>query len=51
MTEEKWIVDWNTGAETNIYEYEYDSDGYPTKRISTYSNGSKDVTDFAYKQF
>ena len=49
MIEEKWSVDSNTGAEINIYEY--DSDGYPTKRITTYSNGSKGVTDFAYKQF
>ena len=51
MTEEKWIVDLDTGAETNTYEheYEYDSDGYPTKRISTYSNGNKGVTDYTYK--
>jgi YD repeat-containing protein len=47
MTERKWSVDSDTGVVT--HEYEYDSDGYPTKRTSTYGNG-KEVTDFAYKE-
>ena len=48
MTERKWSVDSNTGAETHAYEY--DSDGYPTKRITTHSNGSKDITEYTYKE-
>ena len=48
MIERKWSVDSNTGAEA--YEYEYDSDGYPTKRITTDGLGRKVVTEFTYKQ-
>jgi len=47
MTERKWTFDTNIGVETNAYEY--DSDGYPTKRITTYSNENKGVTDYIYK--
>ena len=47
MTERKWTVDTNTGVETHAYEY--DSDGYQTKRITTYDNGNKEVTEYTYK--
>ena len=46
MTEEKWSVN----SDTYAYTYEYDSDGYPTKRAITHSNGSYDVTEYAYKE-
>ena len=52
MTERKWSFDSDTGADTGAvtHEYEYDSDGYPTKRITTDGIGRKEVTDFTYKQ-
>ena len=50
VTEEKWSVNSDIGVQTNRYEYEYDSDGYPTKRTITHSNGSKEVTEYAYKE-
>ena len=53
MTEEKWIVFPNTGGGPyeDVYEYiyEYDKDGYPTKRTKTDNNGSREVTEYAYK--
>jgi YD repeat-containing protein len=48
MTERKWSVDLDTGAETHTYEY--DSDGFPTKRITTDGIGRKVVTEFTYKK-
>ena len=54
MTEEKWNVNPNTGAgpyeDVYKYIYEYDSDGYPTKRTITLNNGSKEVIEYAYKE-
>ncbi|MCL2074654.1 MAG: hypothetical protein FWH18_12080, partial [Marinilabiliaceae bacterium] len=51
MIEEKWNIYPNTEVEPyeDVYEYiyEYDSDGYPTKRTS---NESKDVIEYAYKE-
>ena len=53
---EEWIVYPNIGAEPDEdvyiyeYEYEYDSDGYPTKRTHTTTYGSKEVTEYTYKE-
>ena len=46
VTEEKWSVDLG-GLYT--YEYEYDSDGYPTKRI-TNNIVNKVITEYIYKE-
>jgi len=48
MIEQKWTPASATG--TDLYEYEYDSDGYPTKRTKTINNGSKEVTEYVYKE-
>jgi len=52
VTERKWSFDSDTWAGTGAvtHEYEYDNDGYPTKRITTDGIGRKEVTDFTYKQ-